>query len=143
MFYNIILNLIRLKTTSFLNTLEPVIVLFQQRQLEKAQAKMKNMESDFEQEKTSLTNRKEAEITELKQQLEVNADNLSKQEIQTQAHKQFLDKITLEKEAIQVSSIFKKKKKKKKKYIFVSLVQKKKTCPKGLCRLVLRFRFSH
>ena len=70
---------------------------------------MKNMESDFEQEKTSLTNRKEAEITELKQQLEVNADNLSKQEIQTQAHKQFLDKITLEKEAIQVSRIFKKK----------------------------------
>ena len=111
MFYNIILNLIQQKTTSFLTTLEPVIVLFQQRQLGKAQAKMKNMESDFEQEKTSLTNRKEAEITELKQQLEVNADNLSKQEIQTQAHKQFLDKITLEKEAIQVSSIFKKKKK--------------------------------
>ena len=108
------LNLIR-KITRFLTTSKLVIVLFQQRQLEKAQAKMKNMESDFEQEKTSLTNRKEAEITELKQQLEVNADNLSKQEIQTQAHKQFLDKITLEKEAIQVSSIFKKKKKKKKK----------------------------
>ena len=66
---------------------------------------MKNMESDFEEEKTSLTNQKEAEITDLKQQLEVNADNLSKQEIQTQAHKQFLDKITLEKEAIQVSRI--------------------------------------
>ena len=76
--------------------------MFQQRQLEKAKIKMTNMESDFEQEKKSLVTRKEAEINDLKQQLETNADNLSKQEIQTQAHKQFLDKITLEKEAIQV-----------------------------------------
>ena len=65
--------------------------------------KITSMESDFEEEKKSLIKRKEAEIHELKQQVEVNADNLSKQEIQTQAHKQFLDKITMEKEAIQVS----------------------------------------
>ena len=64
--------------------------------------KMTSMETDFEEEKKSLIKRKESEINELKQQLEVNADNLSKQEIQTQAHKQFLDKITMEKEAIQV-----------------------------------------
>lgn len=80
--------------------------MFQQRQFEKAKIKMTNMESDFEQEKKSLVTRKEAEINDLKQQLETNADNLSKQEIQTQAHKQFLDKITLEKEAIQVGGNF-------------------------------------
>ena len=80
-------------------------LFLQQRQLEKSKMKITSMETDFEEEKKSLTKRKEAEIQELKQQLEVNADNLSKQEIQTQAHKQLLDKITMEKEAIQVSII--------------------------------------
>ena len=80
-----------------------ISLCLQQRQLEKSKMKMTSMETDFEEEKKSLIKRKESEINELKQQLEVNADNLSKQEIQTQAHKQFLDKITMEKEAIQVS----------------------------------------
>lgn len=85
--------------------MEHDVDVFQQRQLEKSKQKLTNMESDFEEEKKSLATRKEAEIHELKQQLETYADNLSKQEIQTQAHKQFLEKITMEKEAIQVNII--------------------------------------
>ena len=61
------------------------------------------MEKDMEGEKTQLLKRKDGEIIELKQQLETAIDNASKQEIQTQAHKQVLDNITMEKEAIQVS----------------------------------------
>ena len=62
------------------------------------------MEKDYESEKESILKRKDNEISELKQQMEVAAENLSKQEIQTQAHKQVLDQITMEKEAVQVRS---------------------------------------
>ena len=61
------------------------------------------METDFTSEKEALLNRKDSDITELKQQLDTLREDLSKQEIQTQAHKQVLDKTTMEKEAVQVS----------------------------------------
>ena len=95
---------------------------------------MKTMESDFEQEKTSLLNRKEAEINELKQQLETNADNLSKQEIQTQAHKQFLDKITLEKEAIQVGN---KKMLSKKIFLYCEISSNNAWCLRVGCEVLI------
>jgi hypothetical protein len=78
--------------------------LLQQKELDKTKTKIVNMEKDHESEKESILKRKENEITELKQQMEVSAENLSKQEIQTQAHKQVLDQITMEKEAVQVRS---------------------------------------
>ena len=74
----------------------------QQKELEKAKTKIVNMEKEHETEKETILKRKDNEISELKQQLEVAAENVSKQEIQTQAHKQVLDQITMEKEAVQV-----------------------------------------
>ncbi|XP_052801595.1 CAP-Gly domain-containing linker protein 1-like isoform X4 [Mya arenaria] len=71
------------------------------KELEKSKAKLISMEQDFASEKSDLVRRKDGEITELKQQLEATSENASQQEIQTQAHKQVLDKITLEKEALQ------------------------------------------
>ncbi|XP_053375815.1 CAP-Gly domain-containing linker protein 1-like isoform X3 [Mercenaria mercenaria] len=72
-----------------------------QKELDKTKTKIINMEKDHETEKETILKRKDNEITELKQQLEVAAENVSKQEIQTQAHKQVLDQITMEKEAVQ------------------------------------------
>ena len=48
--------------------------------------------------------RKDGEIAELRGQLEAAGENLSKQEIQTQAHRQLLDNVSHEKDALQVSA---------------------------------------
>lgn len=80
------------------------IFILQQKELDKAKTKFTNLEKDHETEKENLLKRKDNEISELKQQLEVAAENVNKQEIQTQAHKQVLDQITMEKEAVQVRS---------------------------------------
>ncbi|XP_052215294.1 CAP-Gly domain-containing linker protein 1-like isoform X2 [Dreissena polymorpha] len=71
------------------------------KELEKSKAKLVLLDKDFESEKGELVKRKDNEIHELKQHLEAAQNNASQQEIQTQAHKQVLDKLNLEKEAIE------------------------------------------
>ncbi|KAL5017615.1 hypothetical protein ScPMuIL_007204 [Solemya velum] len=70
-----------------------------QNEAEKSKTKMKKMSEDFEKDKEDTINRKVDEINELKKQLQHNVDELSKQEIQTQAHREVLDQMTLEKES--------------------------------------------
>ncbi|KAL3858247.1 hypothetical protein ACJMK2_012844, partial [Sinanodonta woodiana] len=72
-----------------------------QKELDKSRTKMKEMEDDLQNEKENLMKRKDHEISELRKQHEILSENLSKQEIQTKAHKQVLDQITIEKEAVQ------------------------------------------
>lgn len=69
--------------------------------LDKANNKMRAMTEDFDKEKEDAISRKLSEINDLKKQLQQSKDELEKQEVQTQAHKQVLDKITMEKDALQ------------------------------------------
>jgi len=79
-------------------------VFFQRKELEKSKAKQISIEQDFESEKSALASRKDGEIAELRGQLEAAGENVSKQEIQTQAHRQLLDNVSHEKDALQVSA---------------------------------------
>ena len=61
------------------------------------------MKEEFEKEKEDAINRKITEINNLKKNLEQSKADLEKQEVQTQAHKQVLDKTNMEMEALKVS----------------------------------------
>ena len=63
---------------------------------------MSKLSEDFDKEKTIFVQRKDCEIEELKKHLSNKEAELSKQELQTQAHKQVLDQITNGKEALKV-----------------------------------------
>ncbi|KAH3883905.1 hypothetical protein DPMN_007873 [Dreissena polymorpha] len=69
--------------------------LLKKKEREKSKAKLVLLDKDFESEKGELVKRKDNEIHELKQHLEAAQNNASQQEIQTQAHKQVLDKTQL------------------------------------------------
>lgn len=66
---------------------------------------MTAMKEDFEKEKEEALNRKTSEITTLKKNLDQYKDDLEKQEVQTQAHKQVLEKLNMEMEALKVSCL--------------------------------------
>ena len=74
----------------------------QQTNLDKANNKMKQLSEDLNHDKEEAVNRKLGEITHLKKQLDQCKEALDQQEVQTQAHRQVLDSITMEKEALQV-----------------------------------------
>ena len=78
--------------------------LLQQKELSKANAKMQQMTENHKKETDDSLGRKIREIEELKKQLQQSIEEQEKQEVQTQAHKQVLEKITMEKEALQVRS---------------------------------------
>ncbi|XP_052074548.1 CAP-Gly domain-containing linker protein 1-like isoform X3 [Mytilus californianus] len=71
-----------------------------QKELSKSNNKMTAMKEDFEKDKEDAINRKITEINNLKKNLEQSKADLEKQEVQTQAHKQVLDKINMEMEAL-------------------------------------------
>ncbi|XP_046555073.1 nesprin-1-like isoform X2 [Haliotis rubra] len=71
-----------------------------QTELDRTKAKLGKLTEDFEKDTVELEGTKDLEITDLKNQLSANAKELEKQELQTQAHKQVLDQITLEREAM-------------------------------------------
>ncbi|XP_067684730.1 CAP-Gly domain-containing linker protein 1-like isoform X2 [Haliotis asinina] len=71
-----------------------------QTELDRTKARLGKLTEDFEKDKVELERTKDLEITDLKNQLSANAKELEKQELQTQAHKQVLDQITLEREAM-------------------------------------------
>lgn len=75
----------------------------QQKELSKSNNKMTAMKEEFEKEKEDAINRKITEINNLKKNLEQSKADLEKQEVQTQAHKQVLDKTNMEMEALKVS----------------------------------------
>jgi len=64
---------------------------------------MKEISEDLTKDKEDAINRKISELNQIKKQLEQSREDLEKQEVQTQAHKQVLDTITMEKEAETVS----------------------------------------
>lgn len=63
------------------------------------------IKEDFEKEKEDIINRKNSEINSLRKNLDQSKADLDKQEVQTQAHKQVLDKLNMETEALKVSSL--------------------------------------
>ncbi|XP_071178606.1 CAP-Gly domain-containing linker protein 1-like isoform X4 [Mytilus edulis] len=71
-----------------------------QKELSKSNNKMTAMKEEFEKEKEDAINRKITEINNLKKNLEQSKADLEKQEVQTQAHKQVLDKTNMEMEAL-------------------------------------------
>lgn len=66
---------------------------------------MTAIKEDFEKEKEDIINRKNSEINSLRKNLDQSKADLDKQEVQTQAHKQVLDKLNMETEALKVSSL--------------------------------------
>lgn len=79
--------------------------LFQQTELDRTKTKIGKLTEDFEKDKVELERTKDVEISDLRKQLSANAEELEKQELQTQAHKQVLDQITMEREAMKVSTV--------------------------------------
>ncbi|XP_041347647.1 CAP-Gly domain-containing linker protein 1-like isoform X3 [Gigantopelta aegis] len=71
-----------------------------QTELSRTKSKISKLSEDFDKEKTIFVQRKDSEIEELKKHLSSKEAELNKQELQTQAHKQVLDQITLDKEAL-------------------------------------------
>ncbi|XP_071094158.1 CAP-Gly domain-containing linker protein 1-like isoform X2 [Haliotis cracherodii] len=71
-----------------------------QTELDRTKTKIGKLTEDFEKDKVEIERTKDVEITDLRKQLSANAEELEKQELQTQAHKQVLDQITLEREAM-------------------------------------------
>lgn len=74
----------------------------QQKELSKAKSKMQKMSEDHKKDNEDALSRKIKEIEELKKQLQESIEEQERQAVQTQAHKQVLEKITMEKEALQV-----------------------------------------
>nr|XP_022340702.1 CAP-Gly domain-containing linker protein 1-like isoform X22 [Crassostrea virginica] len=72
-----------------------------QRELSKAKSKMQKMTEDHKKDNEDALSRKIKEIEELKKQLQESIEEQERQAVQTQAHKQVLEKITMEKEALQ------------------------------------------
>ncbi|XP_062582577.1 CAP-Gly domain-containing linker protein 1-like isoform X7 [Saccostrea cucullata] len=72
-----------------------------QRELSKAKTKMQKMTEDHKKDNEDALSRKIKEIEELKKQLQESIEEQERQAVQTQAHKQVLEKITMEKEALQ------------------------------------------
>ncbi|XP_061162210.1 CAP-Gly domain-containing linker protein 2-like isoform X15 [Saccostrea echinata] len=72
-----------------------------QRELTKAKTKMQKMTEDHKKDNEDALSRKIKEIEELKKQLQESIEEQERQAVQTQAHKQVLEKITMEKEALQ------------------------------------------
>jgi succinate dehydrogenase/fumarate reductase flavoprotein subunit len=77
----------------------------QQKEVSKAKAKMQKMTEDHKKDNEDALSRKIKEIEELKKQLQDSIEEQERQSVQTQAHKQVLEKITMEKEALQVRMI--------------------------------------
>ena len=73
--------------------------------MSKSNNKMTAMKEDFEKEKEDVVNRKNSEINSLRKNLVQSKADLDTQEVQTQAHKQVLDKLNMETEALKVSSL--------------------------------------
>lgn len=73
-----------------------------QKELSKAKSKMQKMSEDHKKDNEDALSRKIKEIEELKKQLQESIEEQERQAVQTQAHKQVLEKITMEKEALQV-----------------------------------------
>ncbi|CAG5135937.1 unnamed protein product, partial [Candidula unifasciata] len=69
--------------------------------VEKSKAKASQLSETFEAEKKEALERSESEIRDLQQQLSHINKELNKQQDNTAAHKQLLEKVTLEKEALQ------------------------------------------
>lgn len=63
---------------------------------------MQKMSEDHKKDNEDALSRKIKEIEELKKQLQESIEEQERQAVQTQAHKQVLEKITMEKEALQV-----------------------------------------
>ena len=63
---------------------------------------MQKMTEDHKKDNEDALSRKIKEIEELKKQLQESIEEQERQAVQTQAHKQVLEKITMEKEALQV-----------------------------------------
>uniref|UniRef100_K1QD45 CAP-Gly domain-containing linker protein 1 n=1 Tax=Magallana gigas TaxID=29159 RepID=K1QD45_MAGGI len=72
-----------------------------QKELSKAKSKMQKMSEDHKKDNEDALSRKIKEIEELKKQLQESIEEQERQAVQTQAHKQVLEKITMEKEALQ------------------------------------------
>lgn len=63
---------------------------------------MQKMTEDHKKDNKDALSRKIKEIEELKKQLQDSIEEQERQSVQTQAHKQVLERITMEKEALQV-----------------------------------------
>ncbi|XP_056001966.1 CAP-Gly domain-containing linker protein 1-like isoform X36 [Ostrea edulis] len=72
-----------------------------QKELSKAKTKMQKMTEDHKKDNEDALSRKIKEIEELKKQLQDSIEEQERQSVQTQAHKQVLERITMEKEALQ------------------------------------------
>ena len=72
--------------------------------VEKSKAKLTQLTESYEAEKKEAQERREAEVEELQQQLRNTKNELTAQQDKTTAHKQLLDKITTERDAMQVGN---------------------------------------
>ena len=87
------------------NKQSPVLSLPQNTTVEKSKAKLTQVTESHEVEKREAQERREAEVEELQQQLQNTTRELTEQQDKTTAHKQLLDKITTEKDALQVGNV--------------------------------------